>query len=243
MRRVRGVLQGNGRDLAGWRCVARVTHVGAPGTMTAVATCALALVLAMDVSASVTADDYALQRDGTAAALESAEVQRVVMFEARMAVTVIEWSNSAATVVPWRVVASPADLDALAAEIRSVSRSSQGLTGVTGAIRASLDALDEAPCVADRNVIDVSGDGAENVSQGPDVIRIRDMAQTRGVVINGLPIITPAEPKIAEWYDDHIRTKDGFVIPAQGFAEFGQAMRRKLSFEIAGYKGAGHAER
>jgi len=61
----------------------------------------------------------------------------------------------------------------------------------------------------------------------------------RGIRINGLPIVTPAEPDLAQWYKANVIGGDGaFLEVANGFEDFARAMRRKFELEIAGVRGA-----
>jgi len=89
-------------------------------------------------------------------------------------------------------------------------------------------------------VVDVSGDGINNSGPPPEIVRDRLVAD--GVVINGLPIVND-RPNFGrmpqqdlEWYfREHVIGGDGaFLIVAEDFDQFGLAIRRKLTTEIAG---------
>lgn len=73
----------------------------------------LALVLAVDGSGSMTADECALQRDGFAEAFRSPQVHRAIRHGAlqRIAVTYVEWADAGQqrVRVPWTVIAGPED--------------------------------------------------------------------------------------------------------------------------------------
>src|SRR5207302_7491080 len=103
--------------------------------------------------------------------------------------------------------------------------------------------FDRAPYEARRRVIDVSGDGDNN--SGRDVTAARDEAIAKGVTINGLIILTETK---AHWNSDHTNPPGGlanyyrnnviggpgaFVMVAENFASFGQAIIKKLIAEIA----------
>ena len=87
-----------------------------------------------------------------------------------------------------------------------------------------------------RRVIDVSGDGANNV--GPPVTGARDEALARGITINGLPIVISASAPSADldlYYEDCVIGGEGaFVMVAQTGEELARTIRRKLILEISG---------
>ena len=193
-----------------------------------------ALVIAVDVSLSVDAGRYALQRDGTAAAIASPDFARAVAGgpNGAVAVTVMEFSDPdrQIPVVPWTRVASAADAQALAARLRRVHRSSSGLTGIANALLTADDLFDEAPWTATRRVVDVSGDGMSNI--GPPIDEVRDKLVADGITINGLPILTE-EPWLETYYTLYLIGGPGaFVIVAQDLDSFADAMRRKLVAEV-----------
>lgn len=195
-------------------------------------TCAVALLLLVDVSGSVSPENHRLQREGIAEALRAPALARVVEADAPLAVSLVEWDSTRTTVLPWRVLKNARELDEAAAAILDAPRAGEyGATHLGDAILHGIAALAEAPCAPDRGVLDVSGDGASN--GGSDADAARDAAAAAGIQVNGLPIVTPSEPEIAAWYRDHVATADGFVIVADGFADVARAMRRKVVFEIA----------
>lgn len=121
----------------------------------------LALVLAVDVSLSVDAGRYRLQRDGIAAALGAPEVARAIAAGPRkaVAVAVMEFSDPdrAVAVIDWAVLRSAADAGHLASRVHRLRRSSDGLTGLGNALVSAAALIEAAPVRAARRVIDVSG--------------------------------------------------------------------------------------
>lgn len=188
--------------------------------------CSLALVLLMDVSASILPAHWVAQRDHTAAALASEDVVRAIEREPPVAVTVIGFDSAARPVLGWRVLHHRQDALALAQELRAAERPGWGSTDIAAAIQASLDALDAAPCQVDRAVIDLSTDGeAEPVTTAA----ARDVAQLRGVTINAIG--TDAEGE--EFLRRHAITADGFLLIGS-WDDYPALMRRKLVMELAG---------
>lgn len=192
--------------------------------------CALALVLLLDVSLSVHPNDYVLQRDGVAQAFADASVQQIIHREGGIAITVIEWATQQRVVIPWRHVTHITQVQQFSQEVALLQRSMSGYTGIGDAIQAGMDSLVNVPCEPERIVFDVSGDGVNN--QGPIAEIARDAAQAQGIQINGLPILNNPEIDLESYYRSSVITSDGFVVVADGFGDFSRAIRRKLVMEI-----------
>lgn len=189
-----------------------------------------AVVLAVDVSGSVDAARYEVQRAGIAAVFTDPAIQQAAA--GGLAVAVIEWSDGHAVVVPWTILRSHEDALALAARINRIRRTPGVSTELSLAMLAAADLLDQCPCAPDQRVIDISGDGPNN---GPVSTWIaRDQVVARGITVNGLPIVTPAEPDLAGWYAREVVGGEGAILEvAQGFEDFARAMRQKFAREIS----------
>lgn len=188
--------------------------------------CSLALVLLMDVSASILPPHWLAQRDHTAAALASDDVVRAIERDPPIAVTVMGFDSQARPVLGWRILHHRQDAVALAAELRQVTRPGWGSTDIAAAIHASLDALRAAPCEPDRMVIDLSTDGeAEPITTAA----ARDVAQLQGVTINAIGTDADGE----EFLRQHAITADGFLLIGS-WDDYPALMRRKLVMELAG---------
>jgi Mg-chelatase subunit ChlD len=195
----------------------------------------MALVLAVDVSESVSAEEYVLQHEGIARAFENPQVVAAIKAGAQQAidVLVLEWSDrdKQAVVVDWTRVADAASAAAFATKIRAGQRSSSGLTGIGDALLAAAAALDRLEDKAKRWVIDVSGDGMANV--GPPPAPIRDALVARGITINGLAILA-SEPWLDTYYNNDLIGGEGaFLLQVQDFQSFATAIEQKLLAEIA----------
>jgi hypothetical protein len=193
------------------------------------------LVLSVDSSGSIDNGEFALQREGYAQALTHPEVVDAIRRgpHRAIAVTFIEWSGPdiRTQVVGWTRVAGPADAQAVAAILRSAPRTIfGGGTSLAGAILSGAAAFEENGFEGVRRVIDISGDGPNN--RGPSVTAARDTAIARGITINGLPILEDDEGLALYFRDFVIGGPGAFVQPAQGFADFERAVRRKLLQEL-----------
>jgi hypothetical protein len=205
---------------------------------------AVALVMAVDVSESVSTERYLLQHDGIADAFENPRLVDVIAATAGgLEALVLEWSDpeKIAVTVGWTRVTNRASASAFAGAVRATQRSSNGLTAIGAAMLAGAAAFEHMPEPAGHRVIDVSGDGMANF--GPPPAGVRDALVAKGITINGLAILTE-EP----WLDDYYRHNviggaSSFVIVAANMDSFAEAMLRKLVQEIAGTPAAFAAAR
>jgi hypothetical protein len=197
----------------------------------------VALVLAVDVSGSVNDQRFQLQREGIAGALDSDALAAVVSsgVHQTIEIAVVEWAEEQRVVVPWTVVHNRRDLAGLAMRLRHAPRSwVHTMTDPAGGIAAADALFQSAPLTPGRKVIDVSGDGKQNIGEIP-ARESRDAAVAHGVTVNGLPITSGDEPDVDAWYRANVvGGSDAFLVVANGFEAFADAFRQKLTREIAG---------
>jgi hypothetical protein len=213
------------------RClIALLIAVALAGTAQAAERVTSAIVLAVDVSGSVDAERYQIQRAGIAGVFADPAIQQVL--GGGLAVAIIEWSDGHAVVVPWTILHTVEEAAALARRIAKIERTPGVSTELSLAMLAAADLLDACPCEAGQRVIDISGDGPNN---GPISTSIaRDQVVARGITVNGLPIVTPSEPDLADWYAKNVVGGEGAILEvANGFEDFARAMRKKFSRELA----------
>jgi len=207
----------------------------------------LLLVLAADVSRSVDQPKFQLQRDGYAAAINDPRVMNAIMSGAtrRIAVCFVEWSGAGAqkVVVDWTLIDGPDAARKFSDALVEAPRSFADRTSISGAIDFSMDMLARAPFKAPRRTVDISGDGTHNSGRG--LLAAREDALTTGLTINGLVILSehplPWNPEhtnppggLAKYFQDNVIGGPGaFVVVAENFQSFGQALISKLVAEIA----------
>lgn len=196
---------------------------------------ALAIVLAVDVSASVTAASYILQRDGIARAFRDPRlIETVAAMPGGIEALVLEWSDpdKVAVTVDWTPVSDAGSAARFAAAVHATTRSSHGLTAIGPALAAAAAQFDRLPQPAMRRIVDISSDGIANIGEPPQAAR--DRLVQAGLTINALAIITE-EPWL-EAYDRNnvIGGPGAFVVAARRFRSFADAMLRKLVAEVAG---------
>lgn len=187
--------------------------------------CAIALVLLLDSSTSISDQEWRLQLEGHAAALEAPEVTRVIQRDG-MAITAFAFAQAVQGITAWRVVRSAADAREVAAELRTAPRVLDGGTDIAQGMRVSISALGNAPC-GDEQVLDIVTDGGADPASTE---RARDEAHERGIRVNALGV---GAPTAAEWLRAHAITPNGFAMAVSDWGEFAQAIRRKISFEIS----------
>lgn len=204
----------------------------------------LELVLAVDVSRSMDLDEQELQRQGYLDAITAAEIVQAIRAQpyGRIAVTYVEWAGPAhqQVVVPWRLIEDRASAEAFAAELAEAPISRERWTSISAGLLFAADLFEQSPYRGLRRVIDISGDGANNM--GPPIEPTRDAVLARDIVINGLPIMlkeaNPGFGSIREldiYYEDCVIGGPGsFVIPVRSPEQFAPAIRQKLALEVAG---------
>jgi hypothetical protein len=207
----------------------------------------LLLVLAVDVSRSIDAGKFQLQREGYAAAVADPRVLDAVKSgrAGRIGLTFVEWSGVGAqkVVIDWMTIGDADSAKSFGDRLLEAPRSFADRTSISGAIEFATGQLDKAPYESARRTIDVSGDGTNNA--GRDVALQRDDAVAKGITINGLVILSDNP---MSWNPDHTNPPGGlanyyktnvvggpnaFVMVAENFNSFGQAIIKKMIAEVA----------
>ena len=196
---------------------------------------AVELVLALDSSASVDGEEFALQLEGLALAFRDPDVQRAVedLKPLGAAVAVVQWGAPGETriVLPFTHLESARDSKAFGFRIGLVRRWMRAsATSIASGITDSAALIATNEFDGYRKVIDISGDGEDN--GGRDLEAARQAAKAQGIVINGLPIMADM-PDLDRYYHDHVIIGvDSFVEPARDFEDYIRAIREKLLKEL-----------
>jgi Protein of unknown function (DUF1194) len=212
----------------------------------------LELVLAVDVSSSISAEEMELQFRGYAAAFGAADLARRIGAGpiGAIACTLFVWSDPdhQQILVPWTRIDSVATARAFATAIDAAPRVTGLYTSISGAIDFAAGLFGRGGFEGTRRVVDISGDGADNAARPARALaQARDDALERGIVLNGLAILdadpsrammgtwpTRRAPPLDEYYRDAVIGGPGsFLMVAEGFEAFAPALRRKLAREIA----------
>ena len=220
-----------------------------PGMLTARAAeeVDLLLVLSSDVSRSIDTPKFKLQRDGYAAAIVNPRVIQAIRSGAlgRIGVSLVEWSGIGAQkiVVDWTIIRDEVSAKDFSAQVIEAPRTFADRTSISGGIDFAVAQLARSPYHAARRTIDISGDGNNN--SGRDVTVARDEALAKSVTINGLVILTEnpsyfgadhTNPPggLDNYYRNNVVGGPGaFVMVAENFNSFGQAIIKKMIAEVA----------
>lgn len=201
------------------------------------------LVLAVDASRSMSIEELEIQRRGYAEALGSDIVMKAIEggLLGRIALTYVEWAGAGnqRVVVPWTEIATPAQARDVAEQITAFYDNSLRRTSISSALRYSANSIEANGFEGLRRVIDISGDGPNNM--GAPVRAARDEVTARGITINGLPLMTQdlmselwGIPDLDVYYTRCVIGGAGaFVVPVRGWDAFPAAVKRKMVLEIA----------
>lgn len=202
----------------------------------------LELLLAVDISQSMDFDEHTVQRNGYVEAFRHKDVINALMSgpEGKIAVMYMEWAGDFDPIptIPWTIIDSAQAARDFADRLANEPIFGEQRTSISTALYTAKDYILNNNISSHRQVIDVSGDGANNA--GPMVTEARDEVVKAGIVINGLPIMLN---KPREFYDiDHldryykhcvIGGTAAFIAPVFDLRHLSSTIRKKLVMEIA----------
>ena len=192
----------------------------------------LAMVLAVDGSASVTYDEFGLIAGGMASALRDPAVATGLIGKSVLSVLLWSGSGQQDVITDWTLIATAADLNAFADSVDNMPRTVRaGSTAIGEALLAALTLLAKVPAIPKRNIVNVIGDGRSNEGTPPGPIRDRMAA---GITINGLCILHEEPDLLASYIAEVIGGPGAFAVTCREYKDFAEAMRQKLTQEIAG---------
>lgn len=197
-----------------------------------VAACETALLLAVDVSGSISLQEYSLQMEGLALALEDPAIINALV-EGQDRLALVQWSGSRqqTLALDWHHMQDAQDVAAFAAAVRTIRRPRlHTITAIGEAIRFSLAQFGSVRACA-RTVIDISGDGAEN--DGKSLATARAEAEAARVTINAIAIeLDDRANSLTGYFRRFVITSNGFAITAHGLPDYPRAIRIKLLREL-----------
>lgn len=217
---------------------------------------ALELSLVIDISGSVSDAEYARQILGYKNAFLDATVQgNIASFfpDGGIAVNVVQFGSNAAQAIAWTQLDSLGNITAFANAIGSMARLGTigSNTDVEDGMTVGLNSFTNG-FEGTRKVMDVSGDGHQNIDPSCSVSAVgnygqacaavqaaRDAAFAAGVVVNGLAIEGDYGVNgLTNWYNVNVRTSNGVVYTAANFDAFETAVIAKIGQEIVPEPGA-----
>ncbi|MEM7463103.1 MAG: DUF1194 domain-containing protein, partial [Pseudomonadota bacterium] len=192
------------------------------------------LVLALDASASVNGNEFALQRAGIAFALRDPDVRAAIIASpGGVNIAITQWSSISqqAVAVDWTSLTDDMSIRKLAKTVVEMPRH---LSGGNTMIHAGLEFAgklhESAPVPASRRVIDVSGNGhTDDLSL---LVETRRDLIGDGIVINGLAIEEDPGNVTLHFAQYLIGGPGSFVMTATSWLDFARAMRLKLLREL-----------
>lgn len=195
----------------------------------------LELVLAVDASSSVSAEEFDLQMRGFADAFRNPAVAAAIRAtgELGVAIAMIQWSDNRRqhVAIDWQHLTTAESAERYADLIDTTPRFLDGGgTAIGGAIEFGVRLIERNGFEGVRKVIDISGDGRAN--QGAQPAKIRDLAVLQGITINGLAILNEDSSVDAYYRSSVIGGTGAFVMTANNYEDFAAAMLEKLIKEI-----------
>lgn len=197
-------------------------------------TCALELILAVDVSGSIDEREFALQMEGMASAFEDPQlIEAVQAQQGGVLVTMTEWSGASRQrqVTGWHLLEDAGTMAGFADAVRAGGRGWRNYSTAIGeALFHALKVGETAPLKCRRRVIDVSGDGVNNEGRAPRAMA--DALAAIGYTVNGLVIRGDMPDPVREYELNVLAGPRAFIEIANSFADYPDAIRRKLLREI-----------
>lgn len=201
------------------------------------------LSLVIDVSGSIDTNEYQLQMNGYANAFLDAGIQSSILDtdggnrEGKLAVNVVQFGSFSSEVVAFTILDSVTDISTFAGVLQGLGRTEGGSTNIAAGINTGASTiaawLGTAGNAATRSVIDVSGDGSQNVPPTNQVLTARDNACAAGNVVNGITI--GGGSGLQTYFQNNVQCGTGsFTVAASGFDTFEGAIKTKLRAEITG---------
>lgn len=216
------------------------------GGVSDAAPCRQALAIGLDVSGSVDGQEYKLQLNGLAQALNDPDVRAALISNPRAPVelSVYEWSGpeDQRLLIPWRAVTSQDDIEEIAKRLRRTERlPAHPATAIGQAMIYGAELLQQKSECWQRT-LDLSADGMSNAGPRPRDVKLR--AVLDGLTINGLVITSDdaemadigqrPEQLVAYFTELIIHGPLSFVERADGYEAYAAAMARKLLRELSG---------
>lgn len=198
------------------------------------------IITGLDVSSSINALETKVQLEGMALAIRSPSILAAIQHgkHSRIGFAVFVWADGdCVQLIPWRVISSTQDAEAAAAEITSrldgaLSNSTKfvgSLTNLSGAMEYAEAQLQAAPFEADRTLLNIVGNGQDNVGESTE--RARAALLSHGTTING--IVIGSDKSIVNYYrEEVIGGPTAFVLTANDAETMAQVFAMKFTTEI-----------
>jgi hypothetical protein len=206
--------------------IAILTFCGAAQAQTQ-APVSVELVLAVDTSISVSAEEYYLQMSGIAKAFRDPELVDIIVCQPNgVAVTLVHWSVGSLNyqAVEWRHLHNFASILDFSRRVSQTPRLRTGRgTSISFAIDDSTKLIETNAFDGTVRKIDVSGDSRSNSGLSP--VFARDRAVALGITINAL-VMPDGDRELESYYQFLvIGGEDAFVMTVDRNGDFATAMQ------------------
>jgi len=203
------------------------------------------IVTGLDISDSVTAAEMKLEIGGMAAAIRSPEVMRAIKngYHGRVGFAVFAWHHNAfPELVEWTIISSESGAQAVAAKLEArlaVDVEVEGrkaavfyigrMTDLSQAVDHAAELLAASPFAAERSVLNIVGNGKDNVGDRASVAR--DRIVVAGTTVNGVVVGNNAD--VLDYFRSEVIGGPGaFVIPVLDRTDIAEAMKRKFVNDV-----------
>lgn len=234
----------NRRETSPWRAALLIAGalgvaVLVPARASAATSVDTLLFLSLDISGSIDDTEYATQKNGYVAAFQSAAVQNAILNSPNgVAVGLSEWATQDTTQeIPWTLLTDQGSINSFVSTLQGLTRNAAegGATCISCGLNFGVASILNSGYTSGNVVLDISGDGTDNVTSDVAVRNARDLAVANGIKVNGLPILG-SESNLDTYYLANVvsTANGGQNYPASGFEDIARAAEGKISFEISG---------
>jgi Ca-activated chloride channel homolog len=198
------------------------------------------IVTGLDVSGSIDGNETQIQIEGMAIAMQAPEILSAIASgrHGQIGFAVFLWAeNSVPVFVSWKLIGSRQDAretaDDMVSRLQTILSSKPAqlgdLTDVSAAMEYADRMLRTAPFAGDRMIINIVGDGVDNVGEGPQ--RVRDALVARDVTIDG--VVLGGDPTVLDYFRRHvIGGPTAFVLAVKDRERLVEVLARKFVTEI-----------
>jgi len=192
----------------------------------------VALILVVDISGSIDAAEYELQKNGIVSAFMDKSVKLAIKNGAigKIKVSIIEFASGVYITVPWMTLSTSDEVDDFANRYATAQRPPVGTeTNIKKGMELANAYMNECACTPIKKVVDVSGDGTDSYGNSG---AIRDTMVDNGIIINGLVIMD--EKNVDVYYMKYVIGGPGhFLKTINKFEDFLESIRQKIILEIS----------
>lgn len=193
--------------------------------------CEVALMLAVDVSGSVSPSEYRIQMDGLAAALVDRGISGALV-EGQAKLALMQWTGSGRqrVVINWTDMTDHGAVLDFAQQVTLEPRVWRNFSTAIGeAIALSMTYFAQVP-ECERRVIDISGDGPNNEGRPPQALW--DVLAEAEITVNALVIEDSVQGLTHYFETDVITGANAFAVTANRFEDYPAQIQRKLYREL-----------